>query len=553
MSASTTPTIPVALSAPARNKGTAFTEAERHTLGLTGRLPSAVTTLEDQAERLWAQLQRLPDDLARNLLLEQMHNRNEVLYFKVLTEHLVDLLPVVYDPTVGDAIEQYSDEYRGQHGLYLSIDRPQDIEASFATLGLGPDDVDLIVCSDAEAILGIGDWGVNGIQIAIGKLAIYTAGGGIDPSRAIAVSLDVGTDNPKLLDDPFYLGNRHARRRGHEYDDFIARFVHTVRRLFPKALNHFEDFGADNAHAILARYAPDFCIFNDDVQGTGAVVMAAVHSAVKITGAGLDEQTMVVFGAGTAGVGIADQLRDAIVAVGATVEDAVSRIWLVDKEGLIFDDMDDLHEAQTIYAKSRSALGIPSGRRVGLLDTVELASPTILLGTSTVHGAFTRDVIEAMTAGTPRPLILPISNPTSKIEAMPADLLAWSKGSALIATGIPIAPIHYAGKTYAIGQANNFLVFPGLGLGVIVAGAKRVTKSMLSAAATAIADQADVRGPGAALLPDVKNLRALSVVVAEAVYAAAVAAGVATVTHDDVPSAIESVMWVPEYSPGERT
>jgi malate dehydrogenase (oxaloacetate-decarboxylating) len=545
---SATPRIPAPLTAPASNKGTAFTEAERRTLGLTGRLPSGVSTLDDQAARLWAQLQALPDDLARNLLLEQMHNRNEVLYFKLLAEHLTELLPVVYDPTVGDAIEQYSDEYRGQRGVYLSIDRPEDIEASFATVELGPDDVDLIVCSDAEAILGIGDWGVGGIQIAIGKLAIYTAGGGINPSRSLPVSLDVGTDNKKLLDDPLYLGNRHARRRGPDYDDFIARYIETAHRLFPKAMLHFEDFGPEHARAILAKYAPDYCVFNDDVQGTGAVVMAAVYSAIKITHVALRDQTMVVFGSGTAGVGIADQLCDAMVADGATREQAVAQIWLVDKQGLLFDDTDELRNFQTTYAKNRSTLAVPAGETVGLVETITMASPTILLGTSTVHGAFTREVVEAMAAATPRPVILPISNPNSKIEAMPADVLAWSKGAALVATGIPVAPIEYAGTTYAIGQANNFLVFPGLGLGVIVAGAQRVTKSMLSAAAHAIAQQADVSAPGAALLPDVKNLRALSAIVAEAVYSAAVADGVATVTHTDVPSAIQTVMWVPEYS-----
>lgn len=547
MPISVTPRIPVALSAPTMNKGTAFTDAERDALGLTGRLPAAVTTLDGQAERLWEQLQRLPDDLARNLLLEQMHNRNEVLYFKVLTEHLTELLPVVYDPTVGDAIEQYSDEYRGQRGLYLSIDRPEDIEAAFATLGLGPHDVDLIVCSDAEAILGIGDWGVGGIQIAIGKSAIYTAGGGIDPARSIPVSLDVGTDNPILLEDPRYLGNRHHRCRGTDYDAFIERYVATAHRLFPNALLHFEDFGPENARSILAKYSADYCVFNDDVQGTGAVVMAAIYSAVKITNTQLRDQTMVVFGAGTAGVGIADQLRDAMIADGATAEAARSQIWLVDKQGLLFDDMDDLRDFQKPYAKGRSALGVTADHRVGLVETITRSAPTILLGTSTAHGAFTREVIEAMAAATDRPVILPISNPTSRIEVMPADVVAWSKGSALVAVGIPVAPVVYCGITYAIGQANNFMVFPGLGLGIIVAGAGRVTKAMLVAAARAVADQTDVSAPGAALLPDVKDLRSLSAVVAAAVYRAAVADGVATRIHDDVAYVVQSAMWSPEY------
>jgi malate dehydrogenase (oxaloacetate-decarboxylating) len=549
---SSAPQIPTALASPSLNRGTAFSPEERHELGLTGRLPSAVLTLEDQGHRLWQQLSSLPTDLARNLLLEQVHNRNEVLYFKVLSEHLTELLPVVYDPTVGDAIEQYSDEYRGQRGVYLSIDRPEEIAESFNTLGLGPDDVDLIVCSDAEEILGIGDWGVGGIQISIGKLAIYTAGAGIDPARTIAVSLDVGTDNESLLNDPFYLGNRHARHRGADYDAFIQKYIETAHELFPTAMLHFEDFGPEHARAILAKYSPDYCVFNDDVQGTGAVVMAAVYSGLKVTGTRMKDQKLVVFGSGSAGVGIADQLRDAMVADGASEEQATSQVWLVDKQGLLFDDMDDLRDFQKPYAKNRRQLNVAAGDRVGLVEAIKMASPTILLGTSTAHGAFTAEVVEAMAASTERPMIFPISNPTSRIEAMPADVLAWSHGTALVATGIPVDPVLYNGTTYSIGQANNFLVFPGLGLGVIVAGAQRVTKGMLQAAAKAVAAEADPSEPGAALLPDVKNLRALSAVVAEAVYAAAVADGVATKTPGNVVQAIQDTMWQPEYDGGLR-
>ena len=469
---------------------------ERHQLGLTGRLPSAVLTLEGQAQRLWEQLQSLPTDLARNLLLEQVHNRNEVLYFKVLSEHLPELLPVVYDPTVGAAIENYSDEYRGQRGVYLSIDRPDEIAESFQTLGLGPDDVDLIVCSDAEAILGIGDWGVGGIQISIGKLAIYTAGAGVDPSRTIAVSLDVGTDNETLLNDPFYLGNRHARHRGADYDAFIKTYIETAHNLFPNAMLHFEDFGPEHARDILATYSPDYCVFNDDVQGTGAAVMAAVYSGLKVARSRMADQKLVVFGSGTAGVGIADQLRDAMIADGASHDQATSQVWLVDKQGLLFDDMDDLRNFQAPYAKNRKELGVADSERVGLVETIKMASPTILLGTA--HGAFTREVIEAMAASTARPLIFPISNPTEKIEAMPADVLDWSGGKALVATGIPVAPVEFNGTIHEIGQANNFLVFPGLGLGVIVAGAQRVTKRMLEDAAKAVAAEADPSAPGAA-------------------------------------------------------
>jgi malate dehydrogenase (oxaloacetate-decarboxylating) len=546
------PQIPLALATPSLNRGVAFSREERRRLGLTGRLPSGVLTLEQQANRVWQQLQGTPTYLGRNLLLDQLHNRHEVLYFKVLSEHLTELLPVVYTPTVGEAIQRFSGEYRGQRGLYLSIDSPDEIAESFETLGLGPDDVDLIVCSDAEAILGIGDWGVGGIQIAVGKLALYTAGGGIDPRRTIAVSLDVGTDNEQLLNDPFYVGNRHARRRGAEYDQFIKKYIETAHRLFPHAMLHFEDFGPANARAILDTYSPDYCVFNDDVQGTGAVVMAALYSGVKVSGIPMKDQKVVIFGAGTAGLGIADQIRDAMVADGATVEHATSQIWPIDKQGLLFDDMDDLRDFQIPYAKNRKQLGVAAENRMGLVDTIKMASPTILLGCSTVHGAFTREVIQAMAASTERPLIFPISNPTSRMEAMPADVIAWSDGKALVATGSPVAPVEYDGTTFTIGQANNALVFPGIGLGVVVAGAQRVTNRMLDATAKAVARQADPTTPGAGLLPDVENLRAISAMVAEAVYAAAVEDGVATKSPENVVQAILDTRWLPEYDQGHH-
>jgi malate dehydrogenase (oxaloacetate-decarboxylating) len=542
------PQIPVVLATPSLNRGVGFTHEERRRLGLTGRLPPAVLTLDEQAERVWRQLQSMATDLDRNLLLDQLHNRHEVLYYKVLSEHLPELMPVVYTPTVGEAIQRFSDEYRGQRGLYLSIDRSEDIAESFQTLGLGPDDVDLIVCTDAEAILGIGDWGVGGIQIAVGKLALYTAGGGIDPRRAIAVSLDVGTDNEQLLQDPCYLGERHARRRGGEYDTFIAQYVETAHQLFPQAMLHFEDFGAANARAILDKYSPDYCVFNDDIQGTGAVVMAALYGAISVTGIAMKDQHVVVFGAGAAGIGIADQIRDAMVADGASVEQAVAQIWPVDRPGLLFDDMDDLHAFQIPYAKNRGRLGVNAGARVDLVEAITMASPTMLLGCSAVFGAFGREVIEAMLASTERPLIFPLSNPTSRMEAMPADVIAWSDSKALVATGSPVAPVEYNGTTYTIGQSNNALVFPGLGLGVIVAGARRVTNGMFVAAAKAVARQADPAPIGAAVLPSIANIRQISASVAEAVYHAAVEDGVATKTSDNVVQSILDTMWLPEYS-----
>ncbi|MCV7078166.1 NAD-dependent malic enzyme [Mycobacterium szulgai] len=547
MSDACVPRFPAALSTPSLNRGVGFTHEERRRLGLVGRLPSAVLTLDQQADRVWHQLQSLATDLGRNLLLEQLHYRHELLYFKVLTDHLPELMPVVYTPTVGEAIQRFSDEYRGQRGLFLSIDEPDDIAAAFETLGQGPDDIDLIVCTDAEAILGIGDWGVGGIQIAVGKLALYTAGGGIDPRRTLAVSLDVGTDNEQLLQDPFYLGNRHGRRSGAEYEDFIRRYIETAHQMFPRALLHFEDFGPANARMILQKYGQQYCVFNDDVQGTGAVVVAAVDGGSEATGVPLRDQRVIVFGAGTAGIGVADQIRDAMVADGATAEQATAQIWAIDRPGLLFDDMPDLRDFQVPYAKNRARLGVAAEQRVGLLDAIKLASPTVLLGCSAVSGAFTQEVVEAMTASCERPMIFPLSNPTSRMEAMPTDVLSWSKGKALLATGSPVAPVDYNETTYTIGQANNVLVFPGIGLGVIVAGARLLTQGMLQAAAKAIALLANPTRPGDSLLPDVQDLRAVSKAVAEAVYRAAVADGVATRTHEDVEQAIVDTMWLPVY------
>ena len=547
MSDPCSPRIPLALAAPSLNRGVGFTHEQRRRLGLTGRLPPAVLTLDEQADRVWHQLQGLATDLGRNLLLEQLHYRHELLYYKVLEDHLPELMPVVYTPTVGEAIQRFSDEYRGQRGLFLSIDEPDEIEEAFQTFGLEPDDVDLIVCTDAEAILGIGDWGVGGIQIAVGKLALYTAGGGIAPRRCIAVSLDVGTDNEQLLADPFYLGNRHARRRGDEYDGFINRYIETAHRLFPHAILHFEDFGPLNARKILQTYGDDYCVFNDDIQGTGAVVVAAVYGGCHVTGVPMRDQKTMVFGAGTAGIGVADQIRDAMVADGATVEQAASQIWPIDKQGLLFDDMDDLRDFQVPYAKNRQQLGVAAGERVGLLDAIKLARPTILLGSSTVFGAFTQEVVEAMTASCERPMIFPLSNPTSRMEAVPGDLLKWSGGKALITTGSPVAPTEYDGTIYTIGQANNVLVFPGIGMGIIVARARLLTKAMLQAAAKAVVLQANPKDLGDSLLPDVQNLRAISTAVAEAVYHAAVADQVATRTHDDVHQAVLDTMWTPVY------
>jgi malate dehydrogenase (oxaloacetate-decarboxylating) len=572
-----TPAVPGVLDDPMRNHGVAFAAAEREALGLTGRLPSGILTLDQQARRAYRQLQAQDGDLTKNVYMEQLHDRNEVLYFKVLLDHLAELLPVVYDPVVGDAIERYSHEYRRPRGIFLSIDRPGDIEAAFGTLGLRPGDVDLIVCSDAEEILGIGDWGVGGIQIAVGKLAVYTAAAGVDPRRVIPVSLDVGTDNEGLLNDPLYVGNRHARVRGQAYDAFIQKYLEVVSRLFPGALLHFEDFGAGNARRILVTYRDRYRIFNDDMQGTGAVVMAGLFNALKVTGTRWRDQRVVILGGGTAGVGIADQIRDQMTRDGLEAGQATRQIWIVDLPGLLAEDMGEgLLDYQRPYARptdevsgwattpvavdpsaairwpemaalrqARAASGI-----ITLQTVVGQVKPTILIGASTAHGAFTQQVVEAMSAAVERPVIFPISNPTSQIEAMPTDIITWSRGRALVATGLPIAPMDYEGVTYSFGQANNALLYPGLGLGTIVSGASKVTDGMLLAAAEAVAGQVDVSAPGASLLPAVENLRASSATTAVAVVAAAIADGVATSKPDNPVQAVQDAMWQPVYQDG---
>jgi malate dehydrogenase (oxaloacetate-decarboxylating) len=531
----------------ARNRGTAFSHDERAELGLTGRLPAAVESLDEQAQRAYSQLSQKPTDLDKYIYLDLLHDRNEVLFYRLLIDHLADLLPVVYDPTVGDAIKQWSRDYRESRAVYLSIDRPEDVRASFETLELGPDDVDLIVVSDAQEILGIGDWGVNGTDISIGKLAVYTAAAGIDPGRVIAVNLDVGTDNEALLNDPSYLGNRHARVTGKAYDDLIATYLETASELFPNALLHFEDFGPANARRILVENADRYRIFNDDLQGTGAIVIASVISALKVTGERWSEQRLVVFGAGTAGTGMADQISAAMVSDGLTADEAKARVWLVDKHGLVVDDQDGLPDYQAAYARPAAEVADWGGRPVDLQTVVEQVKPTILIGTSTVHNAFTKEIVEALSAGVDRPILLPLSNPTDHIEVMPADALAWSKGKALVAVGIPVEPVQYDGVTYVIGQANNALLYPGLGLGTIVSGASHVTDRMLLAAAEAVASQVDVSAPGASLLPPVANLRASSATVAVAVARAAAADGVATIEHESLIQAVQDAMWQPAY------
>ncbi|HYM49906.1 MAG TPA: NAD-dependent malic enzyme [Candidatus Limnocylindrales bacterium] len=534
------------------NKGTAFSLEERAALRLTGLLPPAIKTLDQQAGRAYQQFRRQPDDLARNVYLHALHDRNEVLFYRIVTEHLHEMLPIVYTPTVALAIEQFSHQYRRPRGIFLSIDHPEQVEESLRNFDAGPDDIDLIVATDGERILGIGDWGAGGIDIAIGKLAIYSAAGGIDPTRVIPVVLDVGTDREELIDDPQYLGNPHPRVRGERYDAFIEQYVRCASRLFPRALLHWEDFGAGNARRILEHYRDQVCTFNDDMQGTGATVLAAVTSAMRVLGQSLREQRVVMFGAGTAGIGIADQLRDAMVREGLPVGEATRRFWCLGRHGLLLDDQPGLRDFSRPYARpAREAASYArdGGGAISLLEVVTQVRPTLLIGTSTTANAFSEPAIREMARQAQRPIIFPLSNPTQCSEATPAQLYAWTGGRALVATGSPFDPVSQDGVTHQVAQANNALLFPGIGLGTIVARARQVSDGMLAAAAGAVAAMADPMPMGAPLLPGVEQLRAVSLAVATAVAARAKEEGLARVPLRDVDAEVRAAMWMPVYRP----
>ena len=538
------------LSTPLLNKGVAFTQEEREELGLKGLLPPAVLTLEEQARRAYEQFCSQPDDLLKNVYLTALHDRNEVLFYRILTDHLREMLPIVYTPTVGVAIQRYSHEYRKPRGVYLSINDPSGIEEAFANIGATAENIDLVVVTDGEGILGIGDWGVGGINIAIGKLAVYTAAVGIDPSRVLPVILDVGTNREELLNNPFYIGNRHPRITGEAYDEFIDTFVRAVNKQFPKALFHWEDFSSRNARKILDKYRHDICTFNDDIQGTGAVSLAAVLSAVKASGVPLSEHRVVVFGAGTAGIGIADQVRDAMVRVGVSEEESYKRFWCIDRNGLVTDNMKDLLDFQMPYARKEAEVSEwKQNGVIGLAEVVKHVKPTILIGTSTVAGAFKEEIVKEMASHVERPIILPMSNPTPLAEAKPADLIKWTEGRALVATGSPFEPVTYNGVTYVIGQSNNALIFPGLGLGTIVVRASVMTDGMFAAAAEAVASMVDTSQPGAPILPEVEELRNISEMVAIEVAKVAVAEGVAreNLSDNDIKIAVKEAIWEPEY------
>ena len=490
--------------------------------------------------------------VSKNVYLTALHDRNEVLFYRLFSEHLREMIPIVNDLTVGMAMEQYHHECRRPRGVYLSIDHPEAIEEAFANVGAGPDDIDLILATDAGQVLGIGDWGVGGMEVSIGKLAIYTAAGGIDPARVIPVMLDVGTNRENLLDDPTYIGNRHARIAGERYDAFIEAYVETATRLFPGALLQWEDFAPGNGRRILEKYRGRISTFNDDMQGTGAITLAAAISAVRVCGTLLRNQRVVIFGAGTAGIGIADQIRDAMVREGLSREDAARRFWCVDRQGLLTADMDgQLRDYQAAYARSAEEAHDwkheANGIGIDLAEVVHRVRPTMLIGASAAAESFTESIVRDMAAHTERPIIFALSNPLSRAEANPADLIAWTDGRGLVAAGSPAAPVTYKGVTYVVAQVNNTMLYPGLGLGAIVSRARRISDGMFAAAASAVSSLVTVRQPGASLLPHIDDLRSVSATVAVAVAEAAEAEGLARVQFSDIVQQVQDAMWQPEY------
>lgn len=536
------------LARPMLNFGPAYTVEQRRALGLTGLLPPAVNTIDDQLKRVYRQFADMPNPLSRYVFLNQLQDLNEILYYRLVTEHLDEMLPIIYTPTVGQAIQQFSRTFDRPRGVYLSIDDPEGMDDAFRAHGQGADDVDLIVVTDSEGILGIGDQGVGGIRIAVGKLAVYTTAAGLHPLRGVPVVLDVGTDNLELLNDGAYLGVRHARVRGQRYDDFVALFVEKVKEHYPHAMIHWEDFGADNAHQILDTYRDEHVSFNDDIQGTAAVVVAAALAAVRRKGERLSEQRVVVHGAGTAGIGVADLMRDIMMAEGLSRQEADRRFWGLGSRGLIREGAP--HRAfQERYARPAAEVAgwdVTDGH-YDLAAVVRNVGPTILIGTSAQAGAFTESIVRDMAAGCSRPVIMPLSNPTAKSEAVPEDLLAWTEGRALIATGSPFAPVEVRGVVHEIAQANNALVFPGIGLGTVAARASTVTDGMISAAAQAVADMTTSRHLGAPVLPSMRMLRAVSAAVAVRVAQAAADEGVATRVLENPVQDIYDLMWRPAY------
>ena len=528
------------------NKGTAFTESERKKLGLDGLLPPCVEDIETQAQRIYRQMERKTSLIEKRRFLMEVFNFNRTLFFHVFSEHLVELMPIVYDPVIAESIEQYSGQFvNPQCAAFLSIDHPELIEASLKQAA-GDRKIRLIVVTDAEGILGIGDWGTNGVDISVGKLMVYTAAAGIDPQTVLPVVLDCGTNRETLLKDPFYLGNRHKRIYGDPYYDFVNQFVETAEKLFPDLYLHFEDFGRSNAAAILKKYQKTYPVFNDDCQGTGIITLAGILGAMKINGEKLTNHTYMCFGAGTAGAGITDRIFREMVAQGLSEKEARKHFYMVDKQGLLFDDMDDLTPEQKPFARARSEFD-NAGELNNLTAAVMAVKPTILVGTSTAPKTFTEEIVKAMASWCEHPIIFPLSNPTELAEATAEDIIKWSDGKAMVATGIPAEPVEYNSVTYVIGQANNALIYPGLGLGSIAVNASLLTDEMISSAAHSLSEFLEINVKGAAVLPPVSKLTQFSETVANAVAECAVKQGLNRVQTNDVKRTVQALIWKPVY------
>ena len=534
------------LNNPFLNKGTAFTMEERKELGLVGLLPPYVQTIEEQAKQAYAHYQRKESDLEKRHFLMEIFNTNRTLFYYLFDQNIVEFNPIVYDPVIAESIEQYSELFVDpQYAAYLDINHPENIEETLKNAA-GDRDIRLIVATDAEGILGIGDWGVQGVDISVGKLMVYTAAAGIDPASVMPLVIDAGTNRKELLDNPMYLGNRHGRVRGDKYCDFIDQFVQTAGTLFPKLYLHWEDFGRSNAANILDKYKGSIPTFNDDIQGTGIVVLGGIFGALDITGEKLTDQVYLCYGGGSAGAGIAARVHAEMVAEGLDPEEAYKRFFMIDKQGLLFDDMDDLTPAQKPFAKKRADFE-NAGDMTNLLEVVKTVKPTILVGTSTNPGAFTKEVVEAMCENTERPIIFPISNPTKKIEATAEQVIEWSDGKAFVATGIPSDTVSYKGVDYQIGQANNALIYPGLGLGMIASEASLLTDEMIGAAAHSLSGLVDPGQPGAPVLPPFQYVAEVSIKVAEAVAKKAQEQGLAKAKEQDMAKAVRDLKWYPKY------
>ena len=534
------------LNNPFLNKGTAFTLEERKELGLIGLLPPYVQTIEEQAAQTYAQMQTKANDLEKRLFLMEIFNTNRTLFYYLFSQHLEEFNPIVYDPTIADTIEGYSDLFVDpQYAGYLDINHPENIEATLKNAA-GDREIRLIVVTDAEGILGIGDWGTNGVDISVGKLMVYTGAAGIDPSMVLPLVIDAGTNREELRNNPNYLGNRHERVRGDRYYDFIDQFVQTAERLFPKLYLHWEDFGRSNAANILEKYRKQIPTFNDDIQGTGIVTLGGIFGSLDISGEKLTDQVYLCYGGGTAGAGIASRVLREMVSEGLSEEEAYKRFFMVDKQGLLFDDMDDLTPEQKPFAKKRADFS-NADKLTDLLEVVKTVKPTILVGTSTQPNTFTKEIVEAMCENTERPMIFPLSNPTKLAEASAKDLIEWSDGKAFVATGIPADTVSYKGVDYVIGQANNALIYPGIGLGMLASEASLLTDEMIGAAAHSLSGIVNPGQPGAPVLPPFKYVADVSIKVAEAVAKKAQEQGLARAKETDMAKAVRDLKWYPEY------